>query len=53
MNLRNRKIEHPAVAFLVIVAISAMLNLYGVTGGSLMLFDLFAGIAIYKFLTAK
>ena len=49
----NPKVEHPGIAFIVIFVLAALLSQYGVTQGSLLLFDLFAGIAIYKWLTSR
>lgn len=49
----NIRIAHPWIAFLVITVLSAIMANYGVVDGSLMLFDLFAGIAIYKWLTTS
>lgn len=49
----NIRIKHPWIAFLVIFVLSALLSQYGVTEGSLLLFDLFAGIAIYKWLISR
>jgi len=37
----------------VIIFLSAILSLYGIAHGSLLLFDLFAGIGIYKWLTSS
>lgn len=43
-----KKIDHPWIALGVIFLIGALLSQYGITAGSLLLFDLFAGIAIYR-----
>lgn len=53
MNKFNYKIDHPGVAFCVIFMIGALLSQYGVVEGSMLLFALFAGIVIYKFLTFR
>jgi uncharacterized membrane protein len=47
----NYKINHPIVAFLVIFVLAALLSEYGVVKGTCLIFSLFAGIIIYKFLT--
>ena len=49
----NPKISHPWIAFVVIFVLLALLSEYGVTQGSLLLFDLFAGIGIYKWITSR
>jgi hypothetical protein len=49
----NYKISHPWVAFSVVFILAAVLSQYGIVQGSLLLFDLFAGVAIYKWATHK
>ncbi len=49
----NTQISHPWTAFIVIIVLSAVLSNYGVVEGSLLLLDLFAGIAIYKWVTSQ
>lgn len=49
----NFRIKHPWIAFGIIFVLSALLSQYGVTKGSLFLFDLFAGIGIYKWITSN
>jgi hypothetical protein len=44
---------HPWTAFLTVMAIAAMLSNYGVIKGSLMLFDILVGIAIYKMIISR
>lgn len=52
MNFLNREIRHPIIALGVFFGIGILLNMYGVTQGSLFLFDLLAGVLIYKVLTS-
>ena len=49
----NNKVDHPWIAFMVIVIVAAIMSNYGIVHGSLMLFDLFAGVAVYKWITAS
>lgn len=49
----NLKISHPWIALGIIFVLSAILSEYGVTKGSLFLFDVFAGIGIYKWITSR
>lgn len=53
MNILNREVKHPWWAFGVIFTIGALLSQYGVIDGSLYLFDLLAGVLIYKLITSK
>jgi len=52
MNIFKRKIKYPWQAFWIIFILSAVLSQYGMTIGTLLIFDLFAGIIIYKYITA-
>lgn len=52
MNPFTSKIRHPQVAIFVIIVIAAVLAKYGVLEGAALLFSFFAGVAIYKMLTA-
>jgi len=49
----NYKIERPGVAFVVMFVIGALLSEYGIEKGSALLFAMFAGIVIYKFITFR
>lgn len=51
MNILDQKITQPKTAFFVIFVMSALLSEYGIVEGSLLLFDFFAAIIIYKWLT--
>lgn len=51
MMLFNRQIKHPGVALFIYFLIGAVLAKYGIRDGALLLFSLFAGIVIYKFVT--
>lgn len=53
MEILKKEVKHPLVALGVIFLIGAILNLYGVTEGSLYLFDLLAGVLIYKLFTSR
>jgi hypothetical protein len=45
------KVSHPLIAFCIIFIITALLSEYGVSQGSLLLFDVLAGVVIYKTIT--
>ena len=53
MNIFKKKIKHPWIAFCVIFTLSAVLSKYGIVEGTLLIFDLFAGVFIYKYITAE
>lgn len=52
MNWLHNKIEHPWTAFCVYFVIGALLARYGIVEGTALIFCLFAGIIIYKFVTS-
>jgi hypothetical protein len=52
MNIFGRKISHPGTALVIYFLIGALLAKYGIVEGSLLLFALFAGVIIYKVVTA-
>lgn len=52
MNPFTSKIRHPQVAIFVLIMVSAVLAKYGVMQGAALLFSFFAGVAIYKMVTA-
>ena len=53
MKIFQYKIEHPVTAFVVVFLVSAFLNTYGVMEGTAMMFDIFLGVLIYKFVTFR
>jgi len=47
----DTKIKHPWIAFIIIFVIITLMSEFGIIESSLLLFDLLAGIIIYKAIT--
>ena len=46
------KIRHPTIAFLVYFGIGVLLAKYGITDGTMLILDIFLGMAVYKLITS-
>lgn len=46
-------IKHPGLALLIVFVLAAVLDSFGVTKGSLLIFDIIGGVFFYRLLTVK